>query len=108
MCSGKYNIGEIVEEYKKRFTITEYTPQSILEIGHTDTHVVEWIGEKINLEEVRNKVDGCPNCMLAIIRQCKFGHHYFHDFGKFNYKSEMEDAMRVINDKNKYDYSEYY
>ena len=107
MCSGGYNIGEIVEGYKNRFTIAEIEPQSIYEIGHLDTHLVTWVGEKITIDEVRNRVDGCPNCMLAIIRQFKFGYHYFKDFGKFDYKSEMEEAMRIINDSRKYSYSGY-
>ena len=92
MCDNKFNIREICDQLKKRFTITEYLPET-LGYSDTDTHFIEWIGEKITLKEVRNLVDNCPNCMLSVIRQCKFNYHYFKDFGKFDYKNEFNMMM---------------
>lgn len=92
-----FNIREIVAEYKKRFTLEliekeEYEGSSTIIKDFKAT----WIGNPITIEEVRKRVDGCPNCMLAIIRQCKFSYHYFEDmgFGEFDYKKEMEQSFR--------------
>lgn len=93
------NIREIVDELRKRFileTIKEYPYDGATEM--TETIKAKWIGEPITIDEVRKLVDGCPNCMLAIIRQAKFAYHYFEgtEFGEFDYKKEFSERSSEI------------
>jgi hypothetical protein len=64
--------------------------------------------EKAMIDEIRNEVDGCPACVLAVIKQAKLpqvewdngspiaeqhesGSHPF--YVNFNYKTEMDEYM---------------
>lgn len=84
MCGWQRHIGEIVVELKKRFTL----------FINEDTYEqsCEWTGDKITLEEIRNLVDGCPVCILAIFRQTKLFYECCK-LEKFDYKKEAEEAM---------------
>ena len=96
----KLNIGEIIAEYKLRYKLVEkmiadrITGKNLEEVTRA-----EWTGEPVTIGEIRNKVNGCPNCMLAIIRQCKFAYHYFEEMitEKFDYKKEMDEVMVDLN-----------
>ncbi len=87
LCEGIYNIGEIVAEYKSRFKIVTTAIDEIF--GH---ETVEWIGEPITLKEIRDRVDGCPNCTFSIIRQCSFHWQCFGELiNGFDWKKEREE-----------------
>lgn len=87
------NIREIVNELKKRFTIE--IEVSKIEFDLTvENQVCKWIGEPVTLEEIRNLVDGCPNCMLAILRQSRLNYQCCGI--EFDYKAEFVLAMREV------------
>jgi hypothetical protein len=100
-------INELIEEFKKRFTLEPVKEiNNLTGLVYNETFKVIWKDKPVTLEEVRNSVDGCPNCMLAIIRQCKFSSHYFEDFENFDYNKEMEEAIKERNrDKSEYSLS---
>lgn len=98
MCEGN-DIRKIVEEYKTRFKLST-SDADINEFGVNVGEIeVEWLSEPITIDDVRKRVDGCPNCMFAIIRQCNFNRYYFNTagFGDFNYKAEFDAAMAEKN-----------
>lgn len=87
------DISQAVEEFKKRF---ELEPCIIEDEQGNDmgySFIVHWIGEPVTMEEIRTAADGCPNCILAIIRQCKFNYHYFKEAFAFDYKKELDSAL---------------
>jgi hypothetical protein len=85
-----YNIKDIIEEFKTRFKI-------VILNDIFDTEQVQWLKEPITLEEIRKRVNNCPNCIFSIIRQCKLNYHYFDI--KFDYKKEVQDLFNKINDE---------
>lgn len=96
---SSYNIRELVDGYKKRFdleVIKDYPHDGATVM--VETIKAKWIGEPITIDEVRKAVDGCPNCMLSIIRQAKFSYHYFEgtEFGEFDYKKEFAERSSEI------------
>ena len=103
------NIREIVEELKSRFVL-ELNEKEQYEGGPLmKDYKAKWTGKPITIEEIRNRVDGCPNCMLAIIRQSKFAYHYFEgtEFGEFDYKKEFSERSAEIRQM-QYDNQHYY
>ena len=89
LCDRKDGIEEIITDFKKRFVISKADEEKEMR-----THTVTWIGEPITFKEIRDAGKDCPNCILAIIRQCKFGHHYFDELVKeFDYKKEFDEAV---------------
>lgn len=105
ISTGKaFNIGQIVTELKKRFKIIEVNIEDDEGNFLYKDLKAEWTGEPVTLDEVRKIVDGCPNCMLAIIRQCQFAYHYFEDMGfeKFDYKGESREAIQSMQDEDWY------
>ncbi len=84
MCGGGNVVSEI-EAFKKRFILHANPVQDFFEPGdNTDSHRVEWLGEPVTIEEISKEVDGCPNCILTILRLTGMNRHYFHF--EFNYK----------------------
>jgi hypothetical protein len=94
LCEGG-PINDLIESFKARFELK--TVKYFCE--YTEPHEQEiitaiWKNDPVTLDEIRNAVDGCPNCMLAIIRQCGFNRYYFDDqFKEFNYKDESHQAF---------------
>lgn len=87
------NIGEIVEQLKKRFKI----------IGlESDGVVIElqckWTAEPVTLDEISKMVEGCPNCILAILRQTKL--NYKCCGIEFDYAAEFKKAMYEVDSAN--------
>lgn len=87
------NIRELVVNYKSRFTV-DISKIDEGEFWEQEIETVKWIGEPITLAEIRKEVNDCPNCIFAIIRQCKFNYHYFDELGfkEFDYKKELAVA----------------
>lgn len=101
---SSFNIGEIVQEFKSRFTLEPYILEDHEGNKYGEGLKVVWTGAPITLKEVRERVDDCPNCVLAIIRQSNFGYHYFEEAGfeKYDYKEEARIAF--ASKKPDYDY----
>ena len=107
-CGSSPNLKEIVAEYKSRFTIQEREQKEDDVFGSDFKYEeVVFIGEPITLKEVRDKVDNCPACILAIMRQCKFCYHYFDEYGfkDFDFKKELnsEFTERKANENSGYE-----
>jgi len=60
---GSTSIAPLIEKYSNRFIMV---PDTALGGGET----AQWIGEPVTLDEIRDDVESCPICTLAIIRQC--------------------------------------
>jgi hypothetical protein len=94
LCGVK-SIADLIEDLKKRFSLEPKIQYD--EFGSTigETFSVVWTGEPVTLDELRKRTDNCPNCMLAIMRQCKFNYHYFNenDEFEFDYKAESQRAL---------------
>lgn len=91
----------IVPKLMARFTLSdnlEYDPTDpVYNPGaNMDEKLVTWINEPITLQEIRNMVDNCPACILAILRQSGLNRHYFH-LEAFDFKMELK---RFISEKN--------
>lgn len=106
LCNSKHNIHLFVMSFKSRFKLTERVLEPYREGKPYDasTHVVEWIGEPVTMQEIRNSVGDCPNCILAILRQTGFNRHYFEGFS-FDYRKEFSDTMK---EKNREQYEDQY
>ena len=98
-CNMNPNIYKIIEDFKARFTLVknERLPLSnFSEDGLPNEYTVTWIGSPATLTDVINSVDGCPACVLAILRQTGFNRHYF-EFEKYDYQKEMLSTMQERN-----------
>ena len=101
-----HNIREIVEGYKKRYSIVLRDDRPN-DWDSFEYEKVDWTGEPITLNEVRKEVDNCPNCILAIIRLCKFHYECFSEYGfkDFDYKKELSQEVNSWKrDYSRYDY----
>jgi hypothetical protein len=89
-----------IERFKARFSLADnpnanpsfddiYDPEQ-----NHDEKIVTWIGEPITLREVRDSVDNCPACILAVLRQTGLNRHYFH-LEKFEFKKELRDYLNA-------------
>lgn len=93
LCGYSSGFMETIAKLKKRFIIaTEYN-----EFARFDLEIVKWKGEEITLDELRYITDGCPNCILTIIRGVGLNHYGF-DFN-FNYQKELSEHWKTINEK---------
>jgi hypothetical protein len=85
------NIGEIVEELKKRFEILLVNPNE----WSDGEEVCKWIGEPVTIEAL---VEDCPNCTLAILRQSKL--NYKCCGIEFDYPKEFKETMSLVTEHN--------
>ena len=106
MCDDYSGVRERVDELKKRFKLHESKLSYPDETYFQETIIaVEWIGEPITMQEIRDLSDNCPNCMFAIIRQTGLNRYYFatnngaENQFHFNYKKEMIETMRQKNNE---------
>ena len=91
LCDNK-SIKPIIEKYKKFFTV-----------GETET---EWpsimliFKKQFTLKDIIDELDyRCPNCILAIIRCLGLHRYYMRDKFKFDYKKELEDWWKMVNEE---------
>lgn len=83
LCGQKLDLPKIVSELKASFSLVA---NDRLALDYEDEYKVVWTGTPVTLDEISNIADGCPNCILAILRQTGMNRHYFH-YG-FDYKKE--------------------
>lgn len=95
---GKKDIADVVNKFTVRFRLHPNELNDIFTedfvLGHE--YKIEWLGEPVTMKEIRDEVDDCPNCILAVLRQTGFNKHYF-EFEKFDYQQELKDAMAEKN-----------
>jgi hypothetical protein len=100
LCECGVNIKEIVEGYKKRYAIKTVMYKD--SFGGFPIDKSEWIGEPITINEVIKDADGCPNCVLSILRQSKLNTYPFEGF-YYDYKKEVALYYSEYKQKN-YEY----
>lgn len=89
LCERK-EISLLIEEFKKRFTLHPVMQEDPEGNRIGDYFEVEWLGERATLQEIRNAVDNCPNCILSILRQTKMNFSCF-ELEIFNYKDAVKE-----------------
>lgn len=85
----------VIKELLKRFKIIEIFEEENI------SEQVKWIGKKITVEEIFEKADNCPNCILNIIRCVGLNRYYFNDEYKYNYMIELEEYWKEENQRQK-------
>jgi len=76
------NIVELLAKYKDRFVIVDDVDNR----GYR-TEISNWTGDPLTLNELRTDTEGCPVCILAVIRQCNLNRSP-GDFTEFEYQAE--------------------
>lgn len=123
---GRKGISDIVEAFKTRFSLIQNYPQlagPVKEspeftfddfemafvglpdgVDHSDSHRVVWNGEPVKFEEVEDTTEGCPCCILAVLRQTGFNRHYFH-FPKYDFQADLREyRLNQEPPRHKYEY----
>ncbi len=100
LCEDNIDIKEILEGYKKRYTIETIIHKD--DFCDFETEKAVWVGDPITIKEVIKDAGGCPNCVLSLLRQSKLNTHHFECFD-YDYKREV--ALYYSNYKQqKYEY----
>jgi hypothetical protein len=93
LCKCDYNYRKIVEGLKARFSFKEIPIKILLNINEPDfycTKEIIWNGEPITAEEISDLVEGCPICMLTIIKNLTLDNYERLLLQiKFDYKNEL-------------------
>ena len=66
---------------------------------------VKWIKEPITLDEVKELANGCPMCILTILRCTGLNRYYFGI--NYNYKEHLKDTWAEINTSLRYEEERY-
>jgi len=82
---GLESMSDLLAKYKDSFVIDDHEWVS-----------TTWIGEPLTLKDLRDDTEGCPVCMLAVIRQCNLNRSP-GDFMEFEYKAEHAVYWRELN-----------
>ena len=89
LCGNSINVGEVAKKLSSRFKLVDHPEENIHKFI---TIKVEWIGEKITMDELDDLSECCPICKLAIMRQSKLTHWVFSDTElRFHYLEELKD-----------------
>lgn len=94
ICEMSTTIQDEVNEYKSRFTLqkNEQTQDIFSDkFFNTDEYIVRWVDKPVTIDELRERFDDCPACILSILRQTGMNKHYFHF--EFDFKQEMQEAF---------------
>ena len=85
LCESS-EISELVNKLKSMFTVAK------IESDIFYWEKIKWIEKEVTLKDLREWVDNCPNCLLALVRQSgllSIDYENFH----FNYKIESASAF---------------
>lgn len=93
LCGYNGGFIEKITELKKRFTIVKEQEK----YTGFDIDIIKWEDKEITIDELKNITDGCPNCILTIIRGIGLIHYGF-DF-HFDYKTELAEYWKMINEE---------
>lgn len=96
---GTTSIADLIQQFRARFTLTKHVVVKSLDIDFTEDYReydVNWVDKPVTLDEIREAVGNCPNCIFAILRQVGFNRHYF-DLEKFDYLGELKAELEERN-----------
>ena len=100
MCDkfgGYTDYKKVLKELRARYIIYESQNDNMMLAGIT-SYSINWVGEKITRQTLHDLTDGCPNCMLTLLRQ-------LDDIAKpedFNYKKEIDGFWAEQNKESLY------
>lgn len=86
LCENSLPLHEKTEALKKSFKLLQNDDPHL---ENFDEYKVEWTAEPITLYDVKDLVDYCPICTLALLRQTGMNRHYFNF--NFDYKGETNE-----------------
>jgi hypothetical protein len=69
ICGRKEGLKELIERFKQTYTTTSVDNYDELLQNNFEERKIIWKEKEITLQDVKDSVDDCPNCTLAIIRQ---------------------------------------
>ena len=92
MCKEDHDYIQIAEKLKARYKII--TTAGVEEM---QSQKVVWIGDSITIDEIRISVDYCPACMLTVMKLAGLCDYIFYDTLYFDYKKEVADWWKEIN-----------
>lgn len=83
---GNENIKDIIKKYSNAYTFEEEP------IGNLDnTIVIKW-EKKFSLDDINDDVEGCPVCILTVLRCAKLSESpVCFKLGEFNYKEALQE-----------------
>lgn len=85
LCGNTEGYKDEIEEIKSRYKLIK---EKVDFLPGIESMKVEWVGNKVTLEEIYDIAnDGCPNCMLSIIRLSGLSAGW-HDLD-FDYKKNL-------------------
>jgi len=88
---GRSDISELVTKIKAMFAV-ETTTQNFAYLDGFEAHRIVWSDKEITLAYLREWVDDCPNCLLALVRQSGLLALDYEKYS-FNYKQESSVAF---------------
>jgi len=94
MCGLKPDYIKIAEKFKNRYKIIEVDV-----MNDFTSQQVEWMGEPLTLDEIRESVDYCPACVLTVMKLAGLNDYIFYDTLWFNYKKETEEWWKEKNEE---------
>jgi hypothetical protein len=102
ICDSAIKIKPLIEKFKNSYTVeirkdaydNDYTPN----IHFFSERIINWKEKEITIEDIKKEVDNCPNCTLAIVRQAFPDSIIYYE----DYKKDLADALRNINEENLY------
>jgi hypothetical protein len=95
---GRQSILDLIKKYKNAYKII-IKPESLDEPWRGEIQTVKWL-KKISLENIKDDVENCPICTLAILRICKLNIWLIDEF-RFDYKEELREWWNIVNDENR-------
>ena len=102
LCHRPDGIRAIAEKFLAKFEIIETDAFIEFNTVIDGTVKVKWI-EEFTLDDVRAEIDqyeeGCPNCLLAVIRYAGLNRYYFEKRFKFDYKKELDEWWDCHNEE---------
>ena len=90
MCDSMIDYPELIEHFKSQMkfrTHTNYGTDEDMEMGHSWTTIR--IDQKPKLDDIFEACEGCPACMLTVLRACGLCSPEWDM--KFNFKSVQEE-----------------
>lgn len=102
LCGRPDGVRDIAKKFLAKFEIIE--TKAFIELNEIidGTTKIKWI-EEFTLDDVRAEIDqyeeGCPNCLLTVIRAAGLNRYYFEKRFKFDYKKELEEWWACHNEE---------
>jgi hypothetical protein len=99
LCNNTWDYQQIADEFRKRYTIDEFMKFNGI-LGRGTYEKINWINDNpVTIQEIMDKVDGCPICTLTLIRLSGFTHPLFIGDLVFDYKKELQQWWNEENNR---------